>query len=135
MITKLQGERVRDARRKHKHLNTLKKLSDKTGIAVSTLSDIERGQCNPAFATMHKITMALNVDLDHIANATLSQGSLLIGDTGADYENLQKYFDLPPRIKAKIALDITWFHSYLLDTLGRDHSSWARTPNTDLKPE
>lgn len=54
-----QSEKVRDVR-KQKGL-TLQKLSEKTGLSSSLLSQIERGLVDPTVSTFWKICAALNI--------------------------------------------------------------------------
>lgn len=53
------------ALRKGKSL-TLDKLADASGISKSMLSQIERGQTNPTFATLWSLTNALGVEIGDI---------------------------------------------------------------------
>ena len=42
---------------------TLKKLSEKTGLSISYLSDMERGRTNPSLESCQKIANAYDIDL------------------------------------------------------------------------
>lgn len=66
---------------------TLDKLAEMSGLSKSMLSQIERGQTNPTFATLWNLTHALGVDITHILkNSTDSaQSPALI-------EHLQTHF-------------------------------------------
>lgn len=56
------GARLR-ARRKAAEL-TLKELSARSGVSISMLSQIERGQTNPTFATVWRLTSTLGISVE-----------------------------------------------------------------------
>lgn len=66
---------------------TLDKLAEMSGVSKSMLSQIERGQTNPTFATLWNLTNALGVDITHILknSSDTSQSPALI-------EHLQDHF-------------------------------------------
>ncbi|MEH6629372.1 MAG: XRE family transcriptional regulator [Halopseudomonas aestusnigri] len=55
------GDKVRDAR-KEKRL-TLDQLAKLSGVSKSMLSQIERGQANPTFATLWSLTQSFGMDI------------------------------------------------------------------------
>ncbi len=55
------SERLRLIRKQHKY--TLKNLSEKTGLSVSYLSDMERGISSPSMESAEKIAKVYNLDL------------------------------------------------------------------------
>ncbi|MBM7608695.1 transcriptional regulator with XRE-family HTH domain [Lysinibacillus composti] len=54
------GEQLRSIRKNHKM--TLKTLSEKTGVSISFLSQVERNKCNVTLESLRKISDALNVN-------------------------------------------------------------------------
>lgn len=56
------GDSLRRFRRKQRM--TLKDLSDKTGLSVSFLSQVELDQSNPSLESLKKIAEALNMSLE-----------------------------------------------------------------------
>ena len=52
---------------------TLEELAGKSGVSRSMLSQIERGQANPTFATLWQLTRALGLDLSDLAGDKLQQ--------------------------------------------------------------
>ncbi|MFY3791749.1 helix-turn-helix domain-containing protein [Ureibacillus sp. MALMAid1270] len=54
------GEQLRKLRKKHKM--TLKALSEKTGVSISFLSQVERNKCNVTLESLRKISDALHVN-------------------------------------------------------------------------
>lgn len=61
------GERIRDLR-----MSTgwsLRELSDKSGVAASTLSSIERGQSMPTVGSLHKLSRAFETTLSRLLQA------------------------------------------------------------------
>lgn len=95
------GEKIRE---KRKRMNmTQKDLSDRSGISVSFLSDIEKGRTPPSIATMLKICEALDLPpymlfLDEEATAVM--------------EPPQRYSALDPYLK--------------------DYDSWSAEDKDDL---
>lgn len=61
------GPRLRD-RRQAKGL-TLEALATASGVSRSMLSQVERGEANPTFATLWQLTQALDVSLDDLVAA------------------------------------------------------------------
>lgn len=57
-------KRIRDLRKKHDY--TLKDLSDKTGLSVSFLSQVERGATTLAITSLKKIADAFEVPIKNI---------------------------------------------------------------------
>ena len=55
------SERLRLIRKQRKY--TLKTLSEKTGLSVSYLSDMERGISSPSMESSDKIARVYNLDL------------------------------------------------------------------------
>lgn len=62
------GERVRAARRKRGY--TLKKMSELTGVAYSTLDTMERGRHQSRLGTACLLADVLDVSLDWLAGRT-----------------------------------------------------------------
>ena len=58
------GPRLRD-RRQAKGL-TLEGLATASGVSRSMLSQVERGEANPTFATLWNLTQALGLNLDDL---------------------------------------------------------------------
>ena len=65
------GPKLRAARARAKL--TLEDLSGTSGVSRSMLSQIERGQANPTFATLWQLTQALGLDLSDLAGERLHQ--------------------------------------------------------------
>jgi transcriptional regulator with XRE-family HTH domain len=61
------GERIRGYR-KHAKL-TLQEASDRTGVATSTFSKIERGELSPTLGTLQRISAGLQFDLASLLSA------------------------------------------------------------------
>ena len=59
VIAQKIGKKIRLARRKNKQ--TQEEVAEKSGIHVSTLGRIERGESNPPVQTINKIAQALKV--------------------------------------------------------------------------
>ena len=55
------GDKVRDARKEKKL--TLDQLAKLSGVSKSMLSQIERGQANPTFATLWSLTQSFGMDI------------------------------------------------------------------------
>lgn len=55
------------ASRKKQHLS-LEQLAARSGVSKSMLSQIERGQANPTFATLWSLTRALELDFSDLIN-------------------------------------------------------------------
>ncbi len=72
--------------RKAKKL-TLDQLAQSSGISKSMLSQIERGQTNPTFATLWNITHALGVEMSEILNQSGKEEN-----TPVFIEHLQAHF-------------------------------------------
>ena len=53
------GERLREIRKEHRL--TLKDLSQKAGLSIPYLSNVERGGVNPSFDTLQKVAAAYNM--------------------------------------------------------------------------
>lgn len=68
MINTKTQNKVKDLRKSSKL--TLQELSDKTGIAKTTLSNYERGVANPKMANAEKIADALNVPTAYVLGLT-----------------------------------------------------------------
>jgi transcriptional regulator with XRE-family HTH domain len=62
----LLGPRLHQLRKKKKL--TLDELAVMSGVSRSMLSQIERGQANPTFATLWNLTRALGVDLSELVH-------------------------------------------------------------------
>lgn len=60
----LLGPRLHQARKRRKL--TLEQLATRSGVSRSMLSQIERGQTNPTFATLWNLTRALGVELSDL---------------------------------------------------------------------
>lgn len=60
------GPRLQHAR-KSKPM-TLEQLAERSGVSKSMLSQIERGEANPTFATLWALTRALNLDLTELTS-------------------------------------------------------------------
>jgi transcriptional regulator with XRE-family HTH domain len=67
----LLGPRLHQLRKRKKL--TLDELAVMSGVSRSMLSQIERGQTNPTFATLWNLTRALGVDLSELAAAIAVQ--------------------------------------------------------------
>ncbi|MCZ4281124.1 XRE family transcriptional regulator [Kiloniella laminariae] len=62
------GDRIRDLR-KEKSL-TLDQLAALSGVSKSMLSQIERGQANPTFATLWNLTQSFGMDIHELLEGT-----------------------------------------------------------------
>ena len=62
------GEAVRELRRKHG--TTQEALARKAGLTSATLSLIERGEANPTWDTLKKITSSLGVSMGELGKLT-----------------------------------------------------------------
>ena len=78
--------------RKDKKL-TLEKLAQSAGISKSMLSQIERGQTNPTFATLWSLTQALGIEISNILDDKEKESS-----SPALIEHLEGHFT--PTIKS-----------------------------------
>ena len=58
------GERLKQIRLANQW--TLEDVSQRTGIARSTLSKIENDQVSPTFSVVQKLISGLNIDLPHV---------------------------------------------------------------------
>lgn len=65
------GQKLR-AHRKSSGL-TLKQLSERSKVSISMLSQIERGQTNPTFATVWRLTSALGTTVDSLLDRALAE--------------------------------------------------------------
>ncbi len=54
------GDRL--ARVRHEHLMSQRELAEASGLAASTVANIERGESEPRYATIRKLARALDVD-------------------------------------------------------------------------
>jgi transcriptional regulator with XRE-family HTH domain len=59
------GEKLRNIRKNLREL-TLSRVAEDTGLAVSFLSDIERGNTKPSLATMQKLATYYQVNLSEL---------------------------------------------------------------------
>ena len=72
------------ALRKSRRL-TLEQLAVLSGVSRSMLSQIERGQANPTFATLWNLTRALGIDISDLLGGQSSQSQPSILVTGAHF--------------------------------------------------
>ena len=49
---------------------TLKELSERSGLSVAQLSNLQSGQCEPTVQTIYKLSEALNSDYDKLFDAS-----------------------------------------------------------------
>ena len=98
----LMGQRIRDLRKQRSM--TLQDVADASGVAVSTLSKIERGKLAPTYDRFAKIAEALNVEVAALhsdTGARFEEGSFLVARAGdqVNYENdtYTTRFSLPTR--------------------------------------
>jgi transcriptional regulator with XRE-family HTH domain len=74
------GEKLRNLR-KNLHNLTLARVAEDTGLAVSFLSDIERGNMKPSLVTLEKLATYYQVSLSELLGdsnqPTISDGDLL----------------------------------------------------------
>lgn len=73
------GPRIRTQRKSRKL--TLEALSHQSGVSRSMLSEIERGEANPTYATLWNLTRALGIEL-----GTLLEGSNTVQRPGIDHQ-------------------------------------------------
>lgn len=73
------GERLREIRREHSL--TLKDLSQKAGLSIPYLSNVERGEVNPSFDALKKVAVAYNMAVK----------DLLTGVDKPDYSIIESY--------------------------------------------
>lgn len=59
------GEKLRQLR-KQIHKLTLREVSERTGLSISFLSDIERGRTNPSLETLSKLADVYKVSISSI---------------------------------------------------------------------
>lgn len=52
---------------------TLKELSERSGLSVAQLSNLQSGQCEPTVQTIYKLSEVLNSDYDKLFNASIIQ--------------------------------------------------------------
>ena len=71
-------QQIRKARRL-----TLEQLAAASGVSRSMLSQIERGQANPTFATLWNLTRALNIDISALVGGQATQPDPQIDVIGA----------------------------------------------------
>ncbi len=64
------GASLRILRKQHKL--SLKELSEKTGISVSFLSSIERGEKSPTLDTLLKLSSAFNINISEMTGQSAS---------------------------------------------------------------
>lgn len=93
-------KRIRDLRKKHDY--TLKDLSDKTGLSVSFLSQVERGATTLAITSLKKIADAFEVPITDFFEDASNQNFVvkageqktfqMNGFTAADYARLAGNF-------------------------------------------
>lgn len=72
----LLGPRLHQLRKRKKL--TLDELAVMSGVSRSMLSQIERGQTNPTFATLWNLTRALGVDLSELVHGQSAQQAAAI---------------------------------------------------------
>ncbi|MEZ0467880.1 helix-turn-helix domain-containing protein [Phaeobacter sp. SYSU ZJ3003] len=102
------GQRVRKLR-KQKAM-TLKDVSDRAGIAVSTISKIERGMLAPSYDKFSKIAEALGVELSALhtdAGTSFEEGAFLVaraGDSVAQTNETYTYEHLFTQVLGKTML-------------------------------
>ncbi len=84
------GERLREIRKAHKL--TLKDLSQKAGLSIPYLSNVERGEVNPSFDTLQKLSAAYNMQVkdlltgvDHSLDSTNDNYPQGFGDFLREY--------------------------------------------------
>lgn len=61
------GPHIRQLRKKRRL--TLEQLAAQSGVSRSMLSQIERGEANPTFATLWNLTRALSIDLSELVTS------------------------------------------------------------------
>lgn len=72
------GEKIRNLREERNY--TLSDLSDKAGLSISYLSEIERGAKRPSIKTIDKIANALNVSRNLLVNIGGDKLKISMGD-------------------------------------------------------
>lgn len=70
--------------RKRRRL-TLEQLATLSGVSRSMLSQIERGQANPTFATLWNLTRSLNIDISELVGGQTSNRSPTIDVVGGHF--------------------------------------------------
>jgi transcriptional regulator with XRE-family HTH domain len=64
---------------------TLEQLAAASGVSRSMLSQIERGEANPTFATLWNLTRALNIDISALVGGQATQPDPQIDVIGAHF--------------------------------------------------
>lgn len=77
------GPHIQQIRKRRKL--TLEQLSSVSGVSRSMLSQIERGQTNPTFATLWNLTRALNIDISELVGGQTSNRSQTIDVVGGHF--------------------------------------------------
>lgn len=119
------GRRIRGARLNHPTLNTLKLLSEASGISLKTISRIELGKVRPRFDTIVAICSALGVDLDYLADNKQAQLMRVMGKEGANSIRWGMYLVLPHSYKEHIEDMTETFFKMHMETFGPRDKRWV----------
>lgn len=74
------GANVRFLR--HSHGLSLSQLAARSGVAKSTLGQIEAGATNPTLATIHSLAVALSTDVKHLVDSAEADAKTVIVRAG-----------------------------------------------------
>ncbi len=77
------GPHIQQIRKRRKL--TLEQLASLSGVSRSMLSQIERGQTNPTFATLWNLTRALNIDISELVGGQTSNRAQTIDVVGGHF--------------------------------------------------
>jgi transcriptional regulator with XRE-family HTH domain len=106
-MSETTGQRLRKAR-KGKGF-TLKQLSEKSGVPLSTISAIERNGLDPKVSQLVAIAYVLRLSLDQLAGLDVrDELKVVFGDTGPAFELWHRYLALNLEFKKKIQDEIDW---------------------------
>jgi transcriptional regulator with XRE-family HTH domain len=109
--TVLRGKRIRDLRRREGF--TLQELSDKSGISVGFLSQVERDKATPSLGTLAQLAAVLGVQIEYFISTPRPTDSIsraqdreafAVADSSLSYEHLST--DLPGGTLTSIVIHI-----------------------------
>jgi transcriptional regulator with XRE-family HTH domain len=77
------GPRIQAIRKRHRL--SLDELARKSGVSKSMLSQVERGEANPTFATLWNLTRALDVEFSELVEAKAGAAAAAIDVTSQNH--------------------------------------------------
>lgn len=99
------GQRLRFIRRENQL--TLKKLSQRSGLSVPYLSDIERGVVNPSVDTLRKVAAAYNISVKYLISGVEGLGESSNTDYPEGFQSFLKEYE------TQYEIDDDWKESLL----------------------